>query len=150
MEEKKNKDRRLNLSMTEELHSEISAEAEKLELSLSAYCIQAINKSLGKVTKPDPKTITVEPVEIYTQDVQDCLSKIGNTAASLDRLIFTLSQKSNVAEYELQRLVNLTNQLREEEKAFNEHMVNVYEERVKMKKEILKRIDKQFKKLEKG
>ena len=114
---------------------------------MSSYCVQLINKSLGKVTKPDPKTITVEPVNIYTEDIQNCLSKIGNTASKLDRLIFTLSQKSNVADYELQRLVDLIEQLREEEKEFNGNMENIYEERLRMKKEILKRIDKQFKKL---
>lgn len=144
MRELKNK--RLNLSMTEELHAQISEEADKLGLSLSAYSIQTIEKSLGKVQKIDPKLITIEPIDIYTDDVREALSKIGNTASKLDRLIFTLSQKNNVAEFELQRLVALTNQLREEEKEFNQHMLTVYEDRSQLKKEALKKIDKIVKK----
>ena len=140
------KSKRLNLSMTEELHGQILEEADKLGLSLSAYCIQAIEKSLGKVQKIDPKLITVEPVDIYTDDVREALNKIGNTASKLDRMIFTLSQKGNVAEYELKRLFDLITQLKEDEREFNQHMVTVYEERSQVRKDALKRIDKVVKK----
>jgi hypothetical protein len=94
----------------------------------------------------DPKLITVEPVDIYTDDVREALSKIGNTASKLDRMIFTLSQKGNVAEYELKRLFDLITQLKEEEKEFNQHMITVYEERSQVRKDALKRIDKIVKK----
>ena len=140
------KSKRLNLSMTDELHAQITEEADRLGLSLSAYCIQAIEKSLGKVQKIDPKFITVEPIDIYTDDVREGLNKIGNTAAKLDRLMFTLSQKGNVADYELKRLSDLTAQLKDEEREFNQNLVSVYEERVAVRKEAVKKIEKLFKK----
>lgn len=141
------KPKRLNLSMTEELFNEISVEAEKQNLSLSAYCIQAIEKSLGKVQKIDPRLITIEPVDIYTDDIREGLSKIGNTASKLDRMLYTLSHKEGVAEYELKRLADLTTQLKEEEKEFNQTLLRAYEERVNLKKAILKKIDKIVKKV---
>lgn len=146
MSQKQIKDKRINLSMTDELYEEITKEAEKVDLSLSAYCIQSIEKSLGKVQKIDPKLITIDPIDVYTQDIQDCLSKVGNTAAKLDRLIYTLSQKGNVAEYELKRLVDLSNQLREEEKEFVTNMATVYEDRAQIRKDVVKRVDKIVKK----
>ncbi|MEE0930524.1 MAG: hypothetical protein UIM53_05945 [Acutalibacteraceae bacterium] len=141
------KNKRLNLSMTDELFNEISANAEKHNISLSAYCIQAIEKNLGKVQKIDPKTITIDPVSIYTDDVREALNKIGNTAAKLDRTLYTLSQKNTVSEFELKRIAELTNQLKEEEKAFNNHMETVYEERAKLRKDILKKIESTITKL---
>lgn len=147
MSQREIKKSRINLSMTDSFYEEIAAKAEEQGLSMSAYCIQAIEKSLGKVQKVDPKLITIEPIDIYTDDVREALSKIGNTAAKLDRLIFTLSQKGNVAEYELKRLVDLTTQLKGEEKEFNQHLTNVYEERSVLRKEMTKRVDKIVKKL---
>lgn len=146
MKEKTFKKSRINLSMTSELYDEIAEKSEEQGFSMSAYCIQAIEKSLGKVQKIDPKLITVEPVNIYTDDIREGLNKIGNTAAKLDRLLYTLSQKESAADYELRRLSDLTNQLREEEKEFNQTLTKVYEERVSLRKEILKKIDKAVKK----
>lgn len=145
MSELKNK--RINLSMSEKLYDEIVEESQKQNLSMSSYCIQAIEKSLGKVQRIDPKLITVEPVDVYIDDVRQGLSTIGNTAVRLDRLVFTLSQKSNVPEYELKRLVELIEEFKEEERQFNAHMLKVYEDRVQIKKELTKRIEKIVKKI---
>ena len=146
MTERDLKKKRINLSMTDELYALITEEADKAELSLSAYSIQAIEKSLGKIQKIDPKLITIEPIDIYTDDIREALSKIGNTASKLDRLVFTLSQKSSVADYELKRLVELITQMKEEEKEFNQHMETVYEDRLRLKKEALKKIERIVKK----
>lgn len=146
MTERDLKKKRINLSMTDELYALITEEADKAELSLSAYSIQAIEKSLGKIQKIDPKLITIEPIDIYTDDIREALSKIGNTASKLDRLVFTLSQKSSVADYELKRLVELITQMKEEEKEFNQHMETVYEDRLRLKKEALKKIERVVKK----
>ena len=146
MTERDLKKKRINLSMTDELYALITEEADKAELSLSAYSIQAIEKNLGKIQKMDPKLITIEPIDIYTDDIREALSKIGNTASKLDRLVFTLSQKSSVADYELKRLVELITQMKEEEKEFNQHMETVYEDRLRLKKEALKKIERVVKK----
>lgn len=146
MTERDLKKKRINLSMTDELYALITEEADKAELSLSAYSIQAIEKSLGKIQKIDPKLITIEPIDIYTDDIREALSKIGNTASKLDRLVFTLCQKSSVADYELKRLVELIVQLKEEEKEFNQHMEITYEDRLRLKKEALKKIERVVKK----
>lgn len=146
MTERDLKKKRINLSMTEGLYALITEEADKAELSLSAYSIQAIEKNLGKIQKMDPKLITIEPIDIYTDDIRKALSKIGNTASKLDRLVFTLSQKSSVADYELKRLVELITQMKEEEKEFNQHMETVYEDRLRLKKEALKKIERVVKK----
>lgn len=141
------KNKRINLSMSEKMYDEITAESQKQNMSMSSYCIQAIEKSLGKVQRMDPKLITVEPVDVYIDDVRRGLSTIGNTAVRLDRLVFTLSQKTNVPEYELKRLVELIEELKEEERQFNAHMLKVYEDRVQIKKELTKRIEKIVKKI---
>ena len=141
------KNKRINLSMSEKMYDEITAESQKQNMSMSSYCIQAIEKSLGKVQRMDPKLITVEPVDVYIDDVRRGLSTIGNTAVRLDRLVFTLSQKTNVPEYELKRLVELIEELKEEERQFNAHMLKVYEDRVKIKKDLTKRIEKIVKKI---
>lgn len=141
------KNKRINLSMSEKMYDEITAESQKQNMSMSSYCIQAIEKSLGKVQRMDPKLITVEPVDVYIDDVRRGLSTIGNTAVRLDRLVFTLSQKTNVPEYELKRLVELIEELKEEERQFNAHMLKVYEDRVQIKKDLTKRIEKIVKKI---
>ena len=150
MKDKELKKKRLNLSMTDELWDEISIKAAEEGLSLSAYCIQAIEKSLGKIQKIDPRLITVEPVDIYTDDIRDGLIKIGTTTSKLDRMLYTLSHKESVAEYELKRIADLTAQLKEEENEFNQLMVQVYNERSNLRKEILKKIDKLVRKALKG
>lgn len=149
MSTKKIKNKRINLSLTETQYQEITSAAEELDISFSSYCVQAIEKSLGKVQKLEPKTLTIEPVEVYTADIQECLSKVGNTVSKLDRLMYTLSQKSSCTEYELQRLSDLINELRESEQNFNEHMGTIYEDRTKIRRDILKRVDKKIEKLTK-
>lgn len=145
-EEKTLKKNRLNLSMTDELFETISQNAEEQDMSLSAYCIHAIEMSLGKVQRIDPRTVTIEPIDIYTDDIREGLNKIGNTAAKIDRLLFTLSQKESAADYEMKRLSELTNQLREEEKEFNDILLRAYNERVDVRKTVIKHIEKTVKK----
>lgn len=150
MESKELKKKIVSLYLTDAQYKQIAEEAEKIGVSLSAYCIQALEKGLGKVSKIDPKLITIEPIDIYTDDIREGLSKVGATAAKLDRLLYSLSMKENVAEYELKRIADLTAQLKEEEKEFNNTLTNVYEERASIRKEVLKKVDKIVKKAIKG
>lgn len=145
-ENKEIKKRLVSIYLTDKQYEELSTESQKEGMSLSSYCIKAIEKSMGKVQKLEPKFITVEPIDIYTDDIREGLNKIGNTAAKLDRLVFTLSQKGNVEEYELQRLVSLISTLRDEEKEFNESMKEAYEERTILRNRVIKKIDRMVKK----
>ena len=140
------RDVRIKLNLTQEEYDTFKAKADEMELSMSAFCVEAINASMGKLKKLEPKHITVEPVDIFTDDITECLNKVGNKTAKLDRLLFTLSMKGNVASYELERLNTLVQELKAEEKEFNNNMVNVYDERLKMKKEICRDIRKAVKK----
>ena len=143
--EKETKSIRIKLNLTPTDYEAYKAKAEELELSVSAFCVEAINASMGKMKKIDPKLITVEPIDVYTEDVMEGLNKIGTVAAKFNRLLFTLSMKENVASYELERLDKLAKELAAVEKEFNQHMVNVYEEREKTRKAIVKNIDKRVK-----
>lgn len=147
MTEKEKKPKRINLSLTEKQYEEITSAAEELGISFSSYCVQAIEKSLGKVQKLDPKTLTIDPVDIYTDDVMEGLNKIGSISSKLNRLLYTLSTKESAADFEMKRLSDLTLELKEAEKEFGAHMETVYEDRVKLRKDILKKVDKKIKKL---
>lgn len=133
--------------LTESKYDEIVEVATREGLSFSTFCAQAIDLQLHKVKKTSPPEtiiIALEPVDVYTADVTEALGTIGATASKLDRLIFTLSQKTNVSEFELKKLVELTESLRESESEFNDHMKTVYEDRAKLRNDILKRVDKKL------
>ena len=145
--EKEKKSIRIKLNLTQEEHEAYKAKAEELGLSVSAFCVEAINLSMGKMRKIDPKLITVEPIDVYTEDIMEGLNKIGTIAAKFNRLLFTLSMKENVASYELERLDKLAKELAAVEQEFNNNMTAAYDERLKVKKAIIKNIDKRVKEL---
>lgn len=147
MSEKETKTRRLNLRLTESQYQALLSAAEEQGMSVSVYISEVIEKSLGKVQKLDPKTLTIDPVDIYTEDISEGLNKIGSISSKLNRLLYTLSVKESAADFEMKRLYDLTLELKEAEKEFGSHMETVYEDRVKLRKDILKRVDKKIKKL---
>ena len=147
MSEKETRTKLAKMYLTESKYDEIVEVAEKEGMSFSTFCAQAIDLQLHKAKKtapPETVIIALEPVDIYTEDVTEALSTIGATANKIDRLIFTLSQKSNVSEMELKKLVELTTALKDSEAQFNENMKTVYEDRVKLRNDILKRVDKKL------
>ena len=147
MSEKETKTRRLNLRLTETQYQKLTEMAAEENMAASVYIAEVIERHLGKVQKLDPKTLTIDPVDIYTDDVMEGLNKIGSISSKLNRLLYTLSTKESAADFEMKRLSDLTLELKEAEKEFGAHMETVYEDRVKLRKDILKRVDKKIKKL---
>lgn len=151
MSEKEIRSKRINMSVTDLEYERIVAAAKERNLSTSNYCVQAVCNTFygSQIIQPkkveQPREVIISPVEIYTQDIQDGLNKIGTISSKLDRLIYTLSQKNSIADYEIEKLGKLITDLKEAEYDFNTHMATVYEERAKIRKEIMKKINKQLK-----
>lgn len=146
------KSKRINLSVTEEQYQEIMKASDEIGESASSYCVRAINQSLGKVEKIEPKNLSIklEPIEIYKDDIKEGYDKFGQLGNKLDRLIGTLSERNTVADFELKRLEELANNFMELEAEFIKTLNEVFEARSKEKdkiknaaiKEIRKQLDK--------
>lgn len=136
----KNKTKRIGINVSQENYDRYKSKADELEMSLSSFCCEAVESSLGKIKKVNQKTLTIEPIDIYTDDITEAINKFGSISTKLNRLLYTLSIKESAADYEMKRLYDLTLELKEAEREFGAHIESIYNDRAVVCKKAVKLI----------
>lgn len=134
--------------MTEEEYQEIMKASEEIGESASSYCVRAINKSLGKVEKIEPKNFNFQTtIDIYHEDFKTGVESCSGISRKLRRLVDTLEQRESCAEFEFQRLCEIANELDLNQKEFIRIMEEILKERNKVRDAALRSINKKVDKL---